>query len=99
MSIDKISLIVKTHLTPSFPPHFLVRRISYLREQFDVLVFSQEISAERHPLWHQVQDFSFPLQFLLPVLFPSASLGAIGGIRLRKVDGEIYQRQYTVKPE
>lgn len=57
--------------------------ISYLREKFDMLVFSQEIFAETHPLRHQVQNFSLPLQSLLPVLFSSISLGAIGGIWLR----------------
>lgn len=48
-----------------------------------MFIFSQEVFAESHPLWHQVQDFLFPLQSLLPILFPSVSLGAIGGIRLR----------------
>lgn len=57
--------------------------VSYLHEHFDVLVLPQEVFAESHPLWHQVQHFSFPLQSLLPVLLPSVSLGAIGGIRLR----------------
>lgn len=61
----------------------LVHYISYLQEKFDVLVLPQEVFAEGHPLCHQVQDFSFPLQSLLPVLFPSVSLGAIGGIQLR----------------
>lgn len=56
---------------------------SYLNEEFDVLIFSQEVFAEKHPLWHKVQHFLFPLQSLLPVLFTSVSLGAIGGIQLR----------------
>lgn len=65
------------------PTLFMEHYISYLHEQFDMLVFPQELFAESHPLRHQVQDFSFPLQNLLPVLFPSVSLGAIGGVWLR----------------
>lgn len=51
----------------------------YLHEHFDVLVLPQEISAQRHPLRHQVQDFALPLRRLPPVLFGSALLGAVGG--------------------
>lgn len=57
----------------------LVVSCFYLHEHFDVLVLPQEISAQRHPLWHQVQDFAFPLRRLPPVLFGSAALGAVGG--------------------
>lgn len=65
---------------------FRLHSVSYLHEELDMLVFSQEVFAERHPLRHQVQEFLLPLQSLFPILFPSVSLGAIGGTRLRKGD-------------
>lgn len=65
---------------------FRLHSVSYLHEELDMLVFSQEVFAEQHPLRHQVQEFLLPLQSLLPILFPSVSLGAIGGTRLRKGD-------------
>lgn len=69
-----------------FPPFFFPFAqycTSYLHEDFDVLVFSQEVFAEGRPLRHQVQELLFPLQRLLLILFPPVSLGAIGGVRLR----------------
>lgn len=62
-----------------FPPFSRSCCIPYLHEEFDMFVFSQEVLAETHPLWYQVQELLFPLQSLLPVLFPSVTLGAIGG--------------------
>lgn len=82
---------------PSHPASTLFPlRVSYLHEQFDMFVFSQEVFAESHPLWYHVQNFSFPLQSLLPVLFPCVSLCAIGGIGLRLQHRWSDQMQYTI---
>lgn len=86
-----------------FPPSSPDIRLSYLHEHFDVLVLPQELFAERHPLRHQVQDLSLPLQSLLPVLLPSVALGAIGGVqsrlqhRWRERSICRYQKQYDMK--
>lgn len=57
--------------------------ISYLHEELDALVVTQEIVAQLHPLRHQVEDLPFPLQSLPPILLPSAALGTVGAVGVK----------------
>lgn len=58
---------------------------SYLHEELDVLLLTQEVPVQCAPVGHQLQDFAFPVQRLLlrplfpvPPLLPPVSLCAIG---------------------
>lgn len=58
------------------------RSVSHLHEQLHALVVAQEVVAQLHPLWHQVQDLPFPLQSFSPILHPAA-LGTVGGFGVK----------------